>query len=133
VRSDLQVGDRATVVRRIEAEDLEAFAHLSLDRNRIHFDTEFASSSYFGKPIAHGMIGAALISGALTELRGDGNIWINASIEFNNPIFIGDQLKATLEITDIDRRGVASISVVICNDTDKTVIGGMVKSMRARI
>ncbi len=126
----LQIGDRTTLKRTILEQDLELFATLSLDRNRIHFDQKFARDSYFGKPIAHGMIGASLISGALTRLMGDGNIWLDATIQFEKPVFIGDRLKILLVVREITRRGVASIDVNICNSQNKTVIKGSVTSMQ---
>jgi acyl dehydratase len=126
----LKVGDHTQLERTLLEEDLEAFAKMSLDRNRIHFDHEFAKKSYFGKPIAHGMIGAALISGALTKLVGDGNLWLDAIIKFQKPIFVGDVLQITLTVQEINRRGVITIDVRICNKTDEIVILGEVKSMQ---
>jgi len=125
-----QVGDNVTVERSIVIEDLELFANLSLDRNKIHFDDEFAKTSYFGKPIAHGMIGAALISGALTSLMGDGNVWLDAQIKFQKPIFIGDHLKIYMEIQSITRRGVATLSFEICNAHRELTIIGSVTSLQ---
>jgi acyl dehydratase len=126
----LKIGDQTRLERTILEEDLEAFAKMSLDRNRIHFDNEFAKQSYFGKPIAHGMIGAALISGALTKLMGDGNLWLDAKIKFQRPIFVGDILQITLSVQEINHRGVITIDVSICNKNDEIVILGEVKSMQ---
>ena len=126
----LKKGDQAQLERAILEEDLEAFAEMSLDRNRIHFDKEFAKQSYFGKPIAHGMVGAALISGALTKLMGDGNLWLDAKIKFQRPIFVGDILQITLTVQEINRRGVTTIDVNICNSNNDVVITGEVQSMQ---
>lgn len=125
----LKIGDQTRLERTILEEDIEAFAKMSLDRNQIHFDNEFAKQSYFGKPIAHGMIGAALISGALTKLMGDGNLWLDAKIKFQRPIFVGDILQITLTVQEINRRGVTTIDVNICNNNDIVIIGE-VKSMQ---
>jgi 3-hydroxybutyryl-CoA dehydratase len=103
---------------------------LSLDRNPIHFDEDFAVGTLFGRRIAHGMLGMALISGALTALMGAGNIWISSSTKFEKPIFINDTLTCTLTVTEITRRGVADINVFIANDRSETIISGSVKSMR---
>lgn len=123
------VGDSVVLSRTIEIEDIEAFATLSLDYNPIHFDEAFAAKTVFGQRIAHGMIGAALISGALTKLMGSGNIWLSANIEFKKPIFLRDQLTAKLTIEQMDRRGVAEVSVLISNDQEEFVIVGTVNSM----
>ena len=42
------VGSRATWTRTITADDVEAFARISGDRNPLHFDPEFASATRAG-------------------------------------------------------------------------------------
>jgi len=96
----------------------------------VHFDEEFASRTIFGRRIAHGGIGDALVSGAPTRLMGDGNIWLSASMKFEEPIHIGDQLHCALTVSDIDRRRVASIDVEIANSRGEIVISGSIQSMR---
>ena len=71
-----------------------------------------------------------MISGALTELMGIGNVWLSANIRFNKPIYVGDHLTAELEIQSVDRRGVAEISVKISNERGEALITGSVESMR---
>jgi 3-hydroxybutyryl-CoA dehydratase len=126
----LQPGKRVSVSRVVKEEDIETFASLSLDRNPVHFDEEFASRTIFGKRIAHGGIGVALISGALTQLMGDGNIWLAVSIQFKKPIYIGDELICNLTLSNIDRRGVASANVEVTNASKEIIISGTIKSMR---
>jgi len=125
-----QPGDKTTLSRTVREEDVQIFADLSKDYNPVHFDEDFASKTIFGGRIAHGMIGAALISGALTKLMGDGNIWLSATINFKKPVFIGDNLTAHLTISEINRRGVADINVSIVKNDCEEVIGGSVQSMR---
>jgi acyl dehydratase len=127
----LQVGDSVTLVRRITEQDVELFSEMAMDKNAMHFDEAFAAKSIFGRRIAHGMTGAALISGGLTRLMGDGNIWLSMEIRFEKPIFIGDELSCILTIQELDRRGVATIRVEILNPRREKVISGVVGSMRA--
>ena len=87
-------------------------------------------NTIFKKRIAHGMIGVSLISGCLTKLMGDGNIWLSQSINFLKPIFIGDTLTAHLIVTAFDKRKVANISIKIMNDSSELVIDGYVRSMQ---
>jgi 3-hydroxybutyryl-CoA dehydratase len=126
----LQPGKKVSVSRVVKEEDVATFANLSLDRNPVHFDEEFASRTVFGRRIAHGGIGAALISGALTQLMGEGNIWLSVSIQFKKPIYIGDELTCSLTLSDIDRRGVASANVEVTNASNEVIISGTIKSMR---
>lgn len=124
-----KVGKSVSLSKTVSRQDVEAFAEISLDRNPVHFNEEFARATIFGKPIAHGMIGAALISGALTKLMGAGNIWLSTSIKFEKPIFIGDELKCILTITEINRRGVARIDVSVTRGDTERAISGTVESM----
>jgi 3-hydroxybutyryl-CoA dehydratase len=55
----------------------------------------------FGGRIAHGMISGALISAALAELDGD-IIYITQELQFQDPVYPGDTVEATVEVTDID-------------------------------
>jgi len=129
-KQPVSVGQSARVSRTISADDVETFAQLSLDRNPVHFDESFAANTLFGKRIAHGMLGMALVSGALTELMGAGNIWISSSIKFEKPIFINDTLTCVLTVSSVDRRGLADIEVRVENEQGEIIISGSVKSMR---
>ena len=123
-------GSKVSIKRTVNDEDLKIFAELSMDYNLIHFDDNFASNTIFRKRIAHGMIGVSLISGGLTKLMGNGNIWLSQSLNFLKPIFIGDTLTAHLEVEKLDRRKVANIVIKIINDRSEVVIEGQVRSMQ---
>lgn len=127
----LEPGRQVSLTRQVTDEDIEVFADLSMDRNRIHFDGEFAARTVFGKKIAHGMISAALISGALTELMGDGNVWLSMSLDFKKPVHVGEVVTCTLTIREVARRTIASISVEVLNSASEPVIVGTVTSMRS--
>lgn len=124
------VGSKVSIKRTVNNEDVKLFAELSMDYNLVHFDDDFASNTIFKKRIAHGMIGVSLISGGLTKLMGNGNIWLSQSLDFLKPIFIGDTLTAHLEVKELDRRKVANIAIKIINDRSEVVISGQVRSMQ---
>ena len=44
-------GTSVSVSRKVTEEDVENFGDLSLDKNKIHFNEEFAAKSIFGKRI----------------------------------------------------------------------------------
>jgi len=50
---------------RFSLEDIQRFAAWSADRNPLHVDAEFARRTYFGQPIAHGMLS---VLGALANV-----------------------------------------------------------------
>ncbi len=67
----LHVGDRAVLCKSITREDIVDFARISLDTNPLHLDEAYAKRTQFGGTIAHGMLGASLISAVIgTKLGG---------------------------------------------------------------
>jgi 3-oxoacyl-[acyl-carrier protein] reductase len=88
-----RVGEVATLVRRIEACDVEAFVALTGDNNPLHVDAEFAKASPFKEIVVHGMLGAAFVSTLIgTKLPGPGALWLSQTFDFAAPIRVGDEL-----------------------------------------
>ena len=127
----IEVGATASVIRKIGSEDLEQVAQLSLDRNPIHFDEKFARTSFFGEPIAHGMLGVLLLSGALTKLMGAGNVWLSSDFAFQGPIIVGGTLTAKLSVVSVERRRIAEIDAQVTNQKDEVLIKSGLRSMLA--
>lgn len=99
----LAVGEKDSTSKEITAAVVEAFADLSNDHNPLHLDEEFAKTTQFGKRIAHGMISAGLISAVHgTKLPGMGAIYMNQSLKFRRPVFLGDTLTAWAEVKEKD-------------------------------
>jgi len=102
---DLDVGMSASYAKTVSEADVYMFAGVSGDNNPIHINEEYAKTTPFGKRIVHGMFSAALISTvAGTRLPGPGAIYIDQQIKFKAPVHIGDTVKATLTVTEIDER-----------------------------
>ena len=95
-----RLGQRATFSKTITEADIQGFADLTGDRNPLHLDAEFARRSRFGRPIAHGLLVAGIISAALgTRLPGAGAIYVSQSLRFLKPVYPGDTVTATVEVT----------------------------------
>ena len=60
----------APLTRFIDQERVLAYASAARDPNPLHTDPEFAKSTPFGRPIAHGMLVVALVSEAMAEAYG---------------------------------------------------------------
>jgi 3-hydroxybutyryl-CoA dehydratase len=94
------MGMKASRTRRVTAADTEAFAAATGDTNPVHLDDSFAASTRFGKRIAHGMLTAGLVSAVLAnDLPGSGTIYLGQTLSFKAPVFIGDEITATVELT----------------------------------
>lgn len=115
---DLEEGLSASINRTISAADVEQFAALSGDTNPVHLDDDYAASTNFGARIVHGMFSAALISAvAGTKLPGPGAVYLDQSLKFRRPIYLGDEVEATLTVSAIDtrRNRVTMKTLVSCN------------------
>lgn len=104
---DMSVGDRIERSYVISDDDISTFARISGDYNPVHFDDAYASRTIFKRRIAHGMISLAKFSGIFgMDMPGLGTLWLNQTVTFSRPVFIGDEYKAIAEILSIDRRQV---------------------------
>lgn len=99
------VGERARRQRSFTADDVAAFAAVTGDRNPVHLDESFAAHSGFGARIVHGMLMASLLSCLLgTELPGEGSIYLSQSLVFRAPVFLDEEVEASVEVTAVDER-----------------------------
>jgi phosphotransacetylase/acyl dehydratase len=101
--ADIRVGDSASLVRTVSNRDIQLFAAVSGDVNPAHVDALYAKSSHFHEIIAHGMLGASLISTVLgTRFPGPGTIYLGQNLRFHKPVHIGDALTVTVMVKSID-------------------------------
>jgi acyl dehydratase len=101
---DLAVGQRATVTRAFTQADIHTFRDLTGDTNPLHDDPEFASRTFFGGTIAHGLLSGSLFSTLVgTLLPGAGAIYRSQTLEFLAPVRPGSTLTATAEVQALDR------------------------------
>lgn len=122
----LSIGVTSSRTRTITDEDIRAFAQASGDTNSIHLDDAYAASTPFGRRIAHGMLTASLISGILgNDLPGVGTIYLGQNVKFKAPVFIGDTVTATVELTNYreDKR-IATFRTTVTNQDGVLVLDG---------
>jgi len=123
---EIAIGDTATYTRVITNQEVEAFAAISGDHNPLHLDPDYAATTPFGECIAHGMLTGALISAAIAmQLPGPGSVYLNQSLQFRAPVFLGDTLTVTLEVTEKHgKRPWVTLSCTVENQDGKTVAKG---------
>ena len=115
----LQVGDSFSTSRNLTEDDLIRFAEISRDYNPVHFDDRFAKARNFTGPICHGLLAASLV----TELGGQvGWLASEMNFRFKGPIYVGETVTCTLEITTIDQNGRAKASATLVKQDGSTVI-----------
>jgi 3-hydroxybutyryl-CoA dehydratase len=122
----IQVGDSASMTKRISDEDVRTFAQISGDRNPVHLDDEFAAQTFFKQRIAHGALSAALISAVLgMVMPGPGTIYLSQTLSFKAPVYIGEEITARLEVTAYraDKR-ITTLKTEVFNQDGKLVLDG---------
>ncbi len=122
---DLVLGMEAAYERMIAEADLVTFADVSGDTNPVHLDEAYAATTPFKTRIAHGMLTASLISAVLgTRLPGPGAVYLSQSLRFKAPVKIGDQVRASAKITEIDTRRRRVSLACACHVADLLVLEG---------
>ena len=130
---DLSLGMEASYAKKITNEDVLAFAGLSGDVNPVHLSDDFAAGTIFKKRIAHGFLTGSLFSTVLgTKLPGPGCIYLSQSMKFRAPVYIGDEVIATLKITGLDAEKGRATLACDCAVNGKTVLEGEAVMMVAR-
>lgn len=123
---EIVVGQSACLSRTLTQNDIELFAALSGNANPVYVDKAFVHDDQFHKIIAHGMWGGALVSTVLgTELPGPGMVYRNQTLNFRNPIALGDTVVVTVTVRD---KNAATQSLTldcrITNQNGQVVIDG---------
>lgn len=100
----LEIGHEVSLTVICTDETIMDFANATGDRNPVHFDDSAAQQAGFKKRIAHGMWSAGLISSLLgTKLPGPGSIYLHQALNFKAPIYVGDEVTATVRVTSLER------------------------------
>jgi acyl dehydratase len=118
----LRLGDTFTVTRTFTEEDVLRFGDVSRDYNPVHYDSRFTEARGFTDRICHGLLVASLI----TEIGGQlGWLASDMNLKFKKPVYMGDTVRCSLTITEMDDRGVAEAQVDCRNQEGVTVLEGL--------
>ena len=100
---DMQVGMSRSLEKIVTERDIDLFAEVSLDRNPVHLDEDYARQSIFGGRVAHGMLSASLISAVVGgQLPGHGAIYMGQNLRFLHPVRPGDRVLVEVIVQAID-------------------------------
>jgi acyl dehydratase len=130
---DVEIGQEwESLGRTVTEADIVNYAGLSGDFNPIHIDHEFAKTTPFRRPVAHGLLIWAISSGLGTfapPMRTIAFVSIR-DWEFRGPVFIGDTIRIRSKVIAKEersrgRRGVVTWQRQIVNQDDKVVQEGI--------
>ena len=107
------IGQRGTWTKTFTADDVEAFARLTGDRNPLHFDAEFARRTRPGRLIVHGGLTTGLFNALVAEVMpGPGSVFLHQEWDYPAPAYIGDTVTAEAEV--IEARADKPITTLRC-------------------
>jgi len=121
----IKVGQSTEFLKLISEEDIKQFARLTGDNNPIHLDDEYAKKTMFKKRIAHGLLTASFISTVIaTKLPGQGSIYLDQSLKFLAPVYIGNQIRIFVKVTkkNIEKR-IVTLSTEVYVSEKKIITG----------
>jgi acyl dehydratase len=118
--------------RTVTEADIVNFAGLSGDFNPIHIDHDFAKTTVFRKPLAHGLLVLSIGSGLGLMFPPMRTLAFLSMREwhFHEPVFIGDTIHARARVLEKEerargRRGVVTWQRTIVNQENKVVQEGV--------
>ena len=95
------VGAGATWTRTFSADDVEAFATISGDRNPLHFDADFAARTRVERLVVQGGLTTGLFNALVGErLPGPGSVFLHQEWDYPAPVYIGDTVTAEAEVIE---------------------------------
>ena len=93
--------------------------------NPLHSDADYAARTRFKQPIAHGMLGAGVISAALgTKIAPDSVvIYLGQNLQFRAPVAAGDTITAAVTVNEVDPdRSIVKLDTNVLNQEGVEVI-----------
>lgn len=121
-----------TAARTVTESDIVRFAGLSGDYNQIHTDAVYAANDTFGQRVAHGLLVQSIATGLAVQsgiIEGTVLAFRELSAKFSRPVFIGDTVHVSIEISEtrlLPRLGGGNVTMKyrVINQEDKVVQRG---------
>ncbi len=105
------------------------FSALTGDVHPIHYDIEYAKTTRFGKPLAHGLLLSALTAmGASTGRdRLDGFVFLEQGCRFLKPAVVGDTIRPRQQIERLweeNKKLFCRVKTSLLNQRDEVLVEG---------
>jgi len=120
---EIKLNETSEFSKTISESDVYLYAGVTGDLNPAHINEEYAKETFFKTRIAHGMLGAGLISTVLgTRLPGPGTVYVRQELNFLAPIRIGDTVTARVEVIEIFTEKKQVRLKTTCSKQDGTMV-----------
>ena len=96
--------DLLTIIHKVTANQVVKYAESSGDLNPIHLDSAYATTTQFGKRIAHGMLIISFVSDFM--YKNFREKWLNSGglkIRFKSPVFLNDVITTNGTIKNTEK------------------------------
>ena len=105
------------------------FSGLTGDNHPIHYDVEYAKSTRFGAPLAHGLLLASMTALGATDASSqlEGFVFIEQGSRFLKPVLVGDTIRPQITVEKFWNEGVrrfVRFATVLRNQRDEIVLQG---------
>lgn len=123
---EFHIGQCASISKAFTQDDVDAFSGISLDKNPVHLDENYALKTLFKGRIIHGFLSGSLISAVIgTLLPGEGAIYLHQDMDFRRPAHTGELLTATVTVAHIkEEKHILYLDTVCTNENDEVIIEG---------
>ncbi len=135
VMDEIEIGQKVAKQIEITEEVVFVFCGLTGDMNPMHTNEDYASRTMFKKRIAPGLLSVCLMASLMgCELPGAASVYVSQDIKFKAPVFIGDTLRAEVEVVakDIARNRI-TVRTTCINQNGQLVIDGQGVTMPAKV
>lgn len=124
--NELKIGDSAFVEKTISETDVYLFAGITGDLNPAHINQKQSEQTMFKGRIAHGILVTGLISTCLgMYLPGPGAIYLEQQVKFKAPVYIGDTIRAEVEVIEMNiEKNRVRLKTICTNGEGKVVVEG---------
>ena len=135
---DFEIGEvMVSPARTVTSTDIVNFACLSGDFNEVHTNFEYAKTTQFGQPIAHGPLIYAIMGG-LQYASGINDGTLLALLQIDNwrmlkPVVHGDTIRLEQEVIDKKETSKPDKGVITLKRTCRNQRGEAVQEMQATI
>jgi len=120
----VDIGYKSTHTKTVTEADINQFAEVSGDHNPVHLNEDYAKKTFFCGRIAHGVLTMSFLSAAAAKLPGL-PILLSFSGKFLKPVYIGDTITATVEVTNARKeKGIITLKSVCTNQKGEPVMEG---------